>query len=198
MIGTSRRQQDPRECENCGVPLCRSCCKVRDKAWLCAACGETADRARSDMILATLLKNRSRDEGMARSARIVRLGRLLPGAGHLATGHVGAAWFRLSLLAAGLFLATSGWLVDLGADWTTPGLLLDAETLHPRWLPLPAAAWPGWTALPVLVGARPDHPGLAHRPAGRSRPAPRPSRTPFPGPARPGAAARPPKRAKGG
>ena len=152
VIGTSRRQQDPRECENCGVPLCRSCCKVRDKAWLCAACGETADRARSDMILATLLKNRSRDEGMARSARIVRLGRLLPGAGHLATGHVGAAWFRLSLLAAGLFLATSGWLVDLGADWTTPGLLLDAETLHPRWLPLPAAAWPGWTALPVLVG----------------------------------------------
>jgi hypothetical protein len=152
VIGSSKRQQDPRECENCGVPLCRACCKVRDKSWLCAACGETADRARSDMILATLLKNRSRDEGMARSARVVRLGRLVPGAGHLATGHVAAAWFRLSLLAAGLYLLTAGWIFDLAADWTTPGLLLDAETMHAFWLPLPAASWPGWTALPVLAG----------------------------------------------
>lgn len=152
VIGTSRRQQDPRDCENCGVPLCRSCCKVRGSAWLCPACGETADRARSDMILATLLKNRSRDEGMARSARILRLGRLVPGAGHLATGRVGAAWLRLSLLAAGLWLVGCAWSFDPAADWTTPGLLLDAETLHPRWLPLPAARWPGWSSLPVLGG----------------------------------------------
>lgn len=151
-ISASKRQQDPRECENCGVPLCRSCCKVRDNAWLCAACGETADRARSDMILATLLKNRSRDEGLARSSRLVRLGRLLPGAGHLATDRVAAAWFRLSLVAGGLFLMTAAWCFDPGAGWMTPGLLLETETLHPVWLPLPAALWPGWSAPPVLAG----------------------------------------------
>ncbi len=152
VIGSSRRQQDPRECENCGVPLCRTCCKVRDNAWLCAACGETADRARSDMILATLLKNRSRDEGMARSARVVRLGRLMPGAGHLATGRTGRAWLRLSILAAGLYLVAAGWIFDFAADWTSPGLLLDTEMINPRWLPLPAAQWPGWSSLTVLGG----------------------------------------------
>ncbi|HPF71637.1 MAG TPA: hypothetical protein PLQ13_13255, partial [Candidatus Krumholzibacteria bacterium] len=135
VIGTSKRQQDPRGCENCGVPLCRTCCKVRDGAWLCAACGETADRARSDMILATLLKNRSRDEGLARNARIVRLGHLLPGAGHLAAGRVGHAWFRLSLLAAGLVLLLEGWIFAPTGAWTTPGLLLDGELVHPLWLP---------------------------------------------------------------
>jgi hypothetical protein len=152
VIGTSKRQHDPRECENCGVPLCRTCCKVRDGAWLCAACGETADRARSDMILATLLKNRSRDEGLARNTRMVRLGRILPGAGHLASGRVGHAWFRLSVLAAGLFLLCAGWIFPPSGAWTTPGLLLDAELVHAAWLPLPVAAWHGWTALPVLAG----------------------------------------------
>ncbi|MBE0564460.1 MAG: tetratricopeptide repeat protein, partial [Krumholzibacteria bacterium] len=152
VIGTSRRQQDPRECENCGVPLCHGCCKVRDSAWLCPACGETADRARSSMILATLLKNRSRDEGMARGARVIRLGRLVPGAGHLVTGRVGAAWFRVALVAAGWSLLCAGWSFDPAADWSTPGLLLDAETVDPRWLPLPAAQWEGWTGLPTLGG----------------------------------------------
>lgn len=152
LISVSRRQQDPRECENCGVPLCRSCCKVRDAAWLCAACGETADRARSDMILATLLKNRSRDEGLARTARIVRNGRLVPGAGHLASGHLAAAWFRLSLVAVGLFLITAAWSFDPGGGWATPGLALDTELVHPRWLPLPAGMWQGWASLEVLVG----------------------------------------------
>ena len=153
LISMSKHQRDPRECENCGVPLCRSCCKVRDTAWLCSACGETADRARSDMILATLLKNRSRDEGLARSARVVRLGRLLPGAGHLLNNCMWAAWFRLSMMAAGLFLLTGAWAFDPGAGWTTPGLLLDTETLDPAWLPLPAALWPGWTAPMILAGA---------------------------------------------
>jgi len=152
-ISMSNKQQDPRECENCGVPLCRSCCKVRDNAWMCAACGETADRARSDMILATLLKNRSRDEGLARSARVLRLGRLLPGAGHLATDRVGGAWLRLSMLAGGLFLLTGAWCFHPDSGWLTPGLLLDIETIHPVWLPLPSSLWPGWTALPLLAGA---------------------------------------------
>lgn len=152
LISMSSRQLDPRECENCGVPLCRSCCKVRDGAWLCAACGETADRARSDMILATLLKNRSRDEGLARTARIVRCGRLVPGAGHLASGHVAAAWFRISLVAVGLFLVTASWAFDPSGGSSTPGLALDAEMVHPRWLPLPAGMWKGWASFEILTG----------------------------------------------
>ena len=33
----------------------------------------------------------------------------------------GPAWFRLSILAAGLFLLFAGWAFDLGSDWATPG-----------------------------------------------------------------------------
>jgi len=146
-------QHDPRGCENCGLPVCRTCCRVRDGAWLCPTCGETADRARSDMILATLLKNRSRAEGMAHTHRIVRVGRLLPGVGHLASERLAAAWFRFALVAVGLFLIAAGWTFDPGAQWSSPGLLLEAETINPQWLPLPAAAWPGWTGLPILIGA---------------------------------------------
>lgn len=147
------RSRDPRECENCGTPLCRSCTVIHETNWLCSGCGETAERSRSDMVLATLLKNRSRAEGMAGSQRILRLGRLVPGAGHLATGRVLAGWFRIALVATGLFLMVGGWAFDLGADWDTPGIMLDSETIHPRWAPLPAALWPGWTGAGVLTGA---------------------------------------------
>lgn len=147
------RQHDPRCCENCGVPVCISCARVRDAAWLCPGCGETADRARSELILGTLLKNRSRSEGMAYSARIVRLGRLLPGAGHLATEHVLAGWARLALLSLGLLLILAGWTVDLAAEWSSPGLLVPQEAIDPVWLPLPAVMWAGIASLPVLVGA---------------------------------------------
>jgi hypothetical protein len=146
------RQNDPRNCENCGMPLCSNCCKVRDGDWLCAGCGETAERSKSELVLATLLKNKSRAEGMAHSARIVRLGRLLPGAGHFASGHFWAGWLRISLVAAGLFLVCAGWAFDPGAELATPGLLLVEETIHPVWFPLPANLWPGWNGLTVLAG----------------------------------------------
>lgn len=147
------RQNDPRECENCGTPLCVNCCKVKDGAWLCAGCGETAERSKSDMVLATLLKNKSRAEGMAHAARIQRLGKLMPGAGHLATGHFWAGWARLSLLTAGLFLLLAAWAFDPGAEFATPGLQLTSELINPVWFPLPANLWPGWSGLTVLSGA---------------------------------------------
>jgi len=147
------KQNDPTECENCGIPLCHDCCKVHDGAWLCAGCGETAERSRSDMVLGTLLKNRSREQGMALGHRVIQVGRLLPGAGHLATGHFRAAFIRLSILAAGLFLLFAGWAFDMGSDWSSPGLMLPGETLHPMWLPMPAAMWPGWSGSSVLLGA---------------------------------------------
>ena len=134
------------------MPLCSSCSFIHETASLCSGCGETAERSRSDMVLATLLKNRSRAEGMANGHRIIRLGRVMPGAGHLATDRFVAGWIRLSLVAVGLFLIVGSWAFDLGADWTTPGLLLDNETINARWAPLPASLWPGWTSLSVLIG----------------------------------------------
>ena len=153
LIGKWSRQNDPRYCENCGIPVCITCSRVRDSAWLCPACGEIADRARSELILGTLLKNRSRSEGMAYSARIARIGRLLPGAGHLATEHFLAGWTRLAVLSLGLFLAGAGWSFDSGVEWASPGLLLPAEAIHPIWLPLPVAQWTGWQTLPIISGA---------------------------------------------
>jgi tetratricopeptide (TPR) repeat protein len=147
------RQNDPTQCENCGIPLCHDCCKVHDGAHLCAGCGETAERSRSDMVLSTLLKNRSREQGMALSNRVIKVGRLLPGAGHLASGHFRAAFIRLTILSLGLFLLLSGWAFDLGSDWASPGLMLPGETLHPKWVPMPAAMWPGWNGSSVLLGA---------------------------------------------
>jgi hypothetical protein len=58
----------------------------------------------------------------------------------------------VALVAAGWWLLCAGWSFDPAADWSTPGLLLDAETVSPRWLPLPAAQWPGWTGLTTLGG----------------------------------------------
>jgi tetratricopeptide (TPR) repeat protein len=152
MIMWWNRQNDATECENCGTPLCRACAKIQDTAWLCSGCGETAERSRSEMVLATLLKNRSRAEGMAHIHRINRLGRLMPGSAHLAIGLLPAGWFRISLLTLGIFLVFAGWGFDLGDQWATPGLLLPDETIHPNWLPMPAALWPGWSGLSVLAG----------------------------------------------
>ena len=146
------RQNDPRECDNCGMPLCGNCCKVADSAWLCAGCGETAERSKSDLVLATLLKNKSRAEGMALSQRIIRLGKVLPGAGHLASGHFWAGWTRLSLVAMGLFLIFGAWAFDPGAEFATPGLQLNAENIHSVWFPMPANLWTGWSGLTILLG----------------------------------------------
>ncbi len=147
------RQNDPRECENCGTPLCGSCCTVTDGSWLCSGCGETAERSKSEMVLATLLKNKSRAEGMSHAARIIRLGKFIPGAGHLASGHFWAGWLRLSIVAAGLFLIFGAWAFDPGSEMATPGLQLAQESIHPVWYPMPANLWPGWSGLTVLSGA---------------------------------------------
>ncbi len=146
------RQNDPRECENCGTPLCGSCCTVSDGSWLCAGCGETAERSKSEMVLATLLKNKSRAEGMSHAVRIIRLGKFIPGAGHLASGHFWAGWLRLSIVAAGLFLIFGAWAFDPGSEMATPGLQLAQESIHPVWYPMPANLWPGWSGWTVLGG----------------------------------------------
>jgi len=145
-------QKDPRNCDNCGTIICRVCCRVRDGIWLCSECGETADRARSEMVLATLLKNRSRAVGMAQSQRIITMSRFLPGAGHLALGEMGKATGRLVLLATGITAVLFGWSFDPVSPWRSPGLILAEEAVHQVWFPLPVAAWQGWLHWSVMVG----------------------------------------------
>lgn len=145
-------QHDPRECENCGVAICGDCCIVRQDSWLCDECGGIVDRARSDMILATLLKNRSRSQGMAAVAKLVTQGRLFPGAGHLAIGKTFVAWVRLSMVSWGAFLLFAAWTLVPSGTWFNPGVLLPQETINPVWLPLPAALWAGWVTPLVFAG----------------------------------------------
>jgi hypothetical protein len=172
-------QNTPRHCSNCGMIICHGCCRTREGDWLCHACGETADRAKSEMVMYTLLKNRSRDMGVARAQRIGLSGRLLPGAGHLAAGRPWGAMARMVPLAAGLFLLLFAWAFEPSAAWRSPGLVLPEETIHPVWFPLPAAAWPGWVSWQVLGGglivvglyllAFLDGVNLRHRAPGRAK-----------------------------
>ena len=143
---------DIRSCDSCGAEICRDCCFDHSGACFCRDCGETADRSRSEMVLATLLKNRSRTVGLATTARLVTLARLVPGAAHLAVGETGRGFRRLAMLALALYLVGFGWSFDPSATWMTPGLVLAEETLHPLWLPLPAASWPGPLGWPVAAG----------------------------------------------
>ncbi len=142
----------PRACASCGCPICARCGDTYEAVWLCAICAETAGRAKSDMVRGTLLKNRSRSLEFGRASRRRTMGRLLPGSGLLAAGEPWGGCVRLSLLAGALFLLLFSWAFDLTSRWEVPSLLLTEEAIHPFWFPLPAAAWPGFLAWPVLVG----------------------------------------------
>jgi tetratricopeptide (TPR) repeat protein len=148
----SVHHDESRTCENCGQEICRECCLRRDAQWLCHACGETADRARSGMVLTTLLKNRSRAAGLSRSTILCRLASVLPGVGHLALGQPHRAAVRLFVASSAVFLIAAAWAFDPSTSWRTPGLVLAEETVHPLWLPLPVAAWDGPAAWPLGVG----------------------------------------------
>lgn len=145
-------KDDLRDCDACGAEICRSCSTAREEGWLCHDCTETAERSRSDMVLATLLKNRSRTVGLATTSRLVWQARLLPGTAYLALNDPGRAFGRLAMLALATFMITCGWAFDPAATWSSPGLVLASEVAHPLWWPLPAAAWPGPLAWPVAPG----------------------------------------------
>lgn len=139
-------------CANCGAPVCPACSQAHEEGALCGECHGTAERARSELVLATLLKNRSRDQEMAFGARAQRFNRLLPGASNLVAGQPALGLVRLSLFAAGASLVLFGWSFNLMAAWDLPGLVLPEETLHPQLLPLPASAWSGPRAWSLAAG----------------------------------------------
>ena len=145
-------QDSVRRCDNCGAVLCRDCASERDGSWLCRECTDTADRSRSEMVLATLMKNRSRTVGLANTARMVLMARLIPGSAFLVTGDTARAMIRLSAAALAVFMIGCGWAFDPSSAWTSPGLALAEETIHSLWLPLPTGAWPGFLAWPVVAG----------------------------------------------
>jgi tetratricopeptide (TPR) repeat protein len=152
LVYWGKLQDEIRHCSVCNSEICRHCGRVLDGDVICQGCAETAERSRSEMVLATLLKNRSRAVGLSTTARLVFLARLLPGAGHLAVGDVGCALRRFSLLTLGLFMIGFGWAFDMSTTWSSPGLTIPEELVHPLWLPLPSGAWPGLLEWPVSAG----------------------------------------------
>lgn len=74
------------ECVNCGALTCRHCRGEHEGAVLCTGCAMTARRAKSEMVLNTLLRNRRRDAEADYQRRMATLDAWLPGAGALADG----------------------------------------------------------------------------------------------------------------
>ena len=89
------------ECVNCGTLACRHCRGEHEGAVLCSGCAQTARRAKSEMVLSTLLRNRRRDAEASYQRRMETLDAFLPGAGSLADGvRRRGAWSALLLSAS--------------------------------------------------------------------------------------------------
>jgi len=74
------------ECANCEVLSCRSCSGEHDGLVLCVGCAQTAKRARSEVVLTTLLRNRRHEAERARAARMRLWNAWSFGGGHLQQG----------------------------------------------------------------------------------------------------------------
>lgn len=90
------------ECVNCGALACRHCRGEHEGAVLCQSCAGTARRAKSEMVLTTLLRNRRRDTESAYLRRLRRLDGWLLGAGALADGVRRRGLFSALLVAIAL------------------------------------------------------------------------------------------------
>lgn len=122
------------ECANCADLACDRCHGEHEGIILCTACGATAKRARSEVVLRTLLRNR-RHEAEGRFAKRVRgLNGFLFGLGNLYDGARPRGFLR------GIFLM---------------GLLVAAWHPHPfvadPWDPLPLTTW-SWIRIAALLG----------------------------------------------
>ncbi|RKZ18467.1 hypothetical protein DRQ53_00065 [bacterium] len=74
------------ECASCGGLTCRHCRGEHDGAVLCADCGAIARRAKSELVLATMLRNHRREADTRYQNRLRELDRWVPGAGRLIDG----------------------------------------------------------------------------------------------------------------
>ena len=133
-----RRDRRVFECVNCGELACPLCQGEHEGAVLCRGCARTARRARSEMVMQTLLRNRRRDAESAYLLRISRLDRWGLGLGRIVDGLRGRG------IVTALFLGAAG-----GA------LLLGRAPLGDPWAPLPEGWWSlwRWCGLATLVVA---------------------------------------------
>jgi tetratricopeptide (TPR) repeat protein len=121
------------ECANCEVLSCRSCCGEHDGVVLCLGCAQTAKRARSELVLATLLRNRRHEAELVAQRRLRLWNTWFFGGAHLQSLNrrgVQAAW----VLAVGFWLLvaptlpTDPWTMSMRDDvpigrWIGGGLL---------------------------------------------------------------------------
>jgi hypothetical protein len=74
------------ECANCGSLTCRHCRGEHEGAVLCTDCGSIARRAKSEVVLTTMLRNRRREADTRYQERLRSFDRTLFGAGRLIDG----------------------------------------------------------------------------------------------------------------
>lgn len=74
------------ECANCGSLTCHHCRGEHEGAVLCTDCSSIARRAKSEVVLTTMLRNRRREADTRYQEHLRGLDRWLPGAGSLVDG----------------------------------------------------------------------------------------------------------------
>lgn len=74
------------ECANCGTLTCHHCRGEHEGAVLCTDCSSIARRAKSEMVLTTMLRNRRRESDSRYQDHLRNLDRWLPGGGRLIDG----------------------------------------------------------------------------------------------------------------
>ncbi len=116
------------ECANCGRLSCARCSGEHEGNVFCPACHGTARRARSEMVLSTLLRNRRRSTEFTFRSRVRRLNNWSIGAGELYSG-----------------LRKRGLVLTLLSAWCIFGMVFPSGLLNDPWrpvAPLPLLAWP--------------------------------------------------------
>ncbi len=106
------------ECSNCGQLTCPRCSGEHEGSILCPRCHTTAQRARSEVVLSTLLRNRRRAAEYAFHTRARKLNAWAIGAGDLYNG----------VRKRGLFLTLASWACAFG-------ILLPGGILPSPWQP---------------------------------------------------------------
>lgn len=104
------------ECANCGSLTCHHCRGEHEGAVLCTDCSAIARRAKSEVVLTTMLRNRRREADTRYQERLRALDQWLPGAGRLVDG-----------------VQRRGVLSALGVSAATVALVLGHAPLHDPW-----------------------------------------------------------------
>lgn len=106
------------ECANCGSLTCRHCRGEHEGAVLCTDCAAIARRAKSEVVLTTMLRNRRRESDTRYQDRLRTLDRTFPGAGRLIDGAQRKGVFSAALVSlATVAIALGG--APLHDPWAT-------------------------------------------------------------------------------